>query len=455
MGDEDAAEALSRAGVGKTELSRRFGVSPRLIHYWIATGQLDRDLAAGGTSAARRRPRKQKLDPYKTIIDERLRWFPRLSAQRLFDEVRAAGYPNGYGRVRDYVSAFRSRDPVEAEARFETPPGRQGQVDFGDVHAAVGPAPRAAGGAGPLAAAVAALLPPPDHGGAVRRPGERVRPLRRRAAGTAVRPDARGRSLGRPRRRRRADPERGVPALRGALGLHAAIVPTLRARTKGKVERPIRYLRGSFFYGREFASDADLLGLAAHWLDATANVRVHGTTGERPLDRFERDERRVLGPRAGRPYRRLGAAAATGREGAAAPAGGLRGGRAMKAAAKNRRDRVRAMLADLKMPGALEVADDILAQADGGSVTTGEAVEKLLGAQIELRNNRRLASAMRSSRLPAVSEDAPRVRLRLPAQHQARADREPARARLRRLRRERDPAGSAGSGSIVHTSLRY
>ena len=74
----------------------------------------------------------------------------------------------------------------------------------------------------------------------------------------------------------------------------------------------------------------------------------------------------------------------------------------MKAAAKNRRERVRAMLADLKMPGALEVSDDILAQADGGNVTAGEAIEKLLGAQIELRNNRRLNSAMRTSRLPAV-----------------------------------------------------
>ena len=74
----------------------------------------------------------------------------------------------------------------------------------------------------------------------------------------------------------------------------------------------------------------------------------------------------------------------------------------MTAAGKSRRDRVRAMLADLKMPGALEVADDILAQADGGTVTAGEAVERLLDAQIKLRNNRRLSSAMRSSRLPAV-----------------------------------------------------
>ena len=74
----------------------------------------------------------------------------------------------------------------------------------------------------------------------------------------------------------------------------------------------------------------------------------------------------------------------------------------MKAAAGTRRDRVRAMLADLKMPGALEAADDILAGADSGAATAGEAIELLLGAQIELRNNRRLQSAMRSSRLPAV-----------------------------------------------------
>ena len=84
-----------------------------------------------------------------------------------------------------------------------------------------------------------------------------------------------------------------------------------RAQTKGKVERPIRYLRESFFYGREFAGDADLDEQAARWLDGTANVRRHGTTGERPVDRFERDERGALGPLAGRPYRRLGATQAS------------------------------------------------------------------------------------------------------------------------------------------------
>ena len=74
----------------------------------------------------------------------------------------------------------------------------------------------------------------------------------------------------------------------------------------------------------------------------------------------------------------------------------------MKAAARSRRDRIRAQLADLKMPGALEAVDDVLTGVDGGGVTASEAIEQLLGAQIMLRNNRRLQAAMRSSRLPAI-----------------------------------------------------
>ena len=66
------------------------------------------------------------------------------------------------------------------------------------------------------------------------------------------------------------------------------------------------------------------------------------------------------------------------------------------------RDRVRGQLADLKMPGALEALDDILGALDSGALQAPAAIEALLGAQIGLRNNRRLQAAMRSSRLPAV-----------------------------------------------------
>ena len=76
----------------------------------------------------------------------------------------------------------------------------------------------------------------------------------------------------------------------------------------------------------------------------------------------------------------------------------------MKSAPPSRRDRLRQILADLRMPGALEALDAILHGVDGGTLTAPDAIEQLLSAQIHLRNNRRLQAAMRSSRLPAVKQ---------------------------------------------------
>jgi DNA replication protein DnaC len=59
-------------------------------------------------------------------------------------------------------------------------------------------------------------------------------------------------------------------------------------------------------------------------------------------------------------------------------------------------------LSDLQMPGSLEVVDYLLEKLDHGSLGPAEAMEQLLAAQVELRRQRRLASAMSSSRLPAL-----------------------------------------------------
>lgn len=74
----------------------------------------------------------------------------------------------------------------------------------------------------------------------------------------------------------------------------------------------------------------------------------------------------------------------------------------MTGAIRSPRETIRAMLADLKMPGSLEAVDGILSEVDGGKLATTEAIKCLLAAQISLRNNRRLQAAMRSSRLPAI-----------------------------------------------------
>lgn len=69
-----------------------------------------------------------------------------------------------------------------------------------------------------------------------------------------------------------------------------------RARTKGKDERGVGYVKRNAIAGHRFASLEELQAHLARWMREVADVRVHGTTAEPPIDRFERDERRTLVP---------------------------------------------------------------------------------------------------------------------------------------------------------------
>lgn len=68
-----------------------------------------------------------------------------------------------------------------------------------------------------------------------------------------------------------------------------------RARTKGKTESGVKYVKRNALAGRSFESFDALVAHLDAWM-ARADAREHGTTHERPLDRFERDERAALRP---------------------------------------------------------------------------------------------------------------------------------------------------------------
>ena len=74
-----------------------------------------------------------------------------------------------------------------------------------------------------------------------------------------------------------------------------------RARTKGKDERGVGYVKHNAIAGRSFASWAALEAHLAWWMREVADVRLHGTTGEAPVVRFERDEAASLRPLRDRP----------------------------------------------------------------------------------------------------------------------------------------------------------
>jgi len=68
-----------------------------------------------------------------------------------------------------------------------------------------------------------------------------------------------------------------------------------RARTKGKTESGVGYVKRNAITGREFASFADLERHLAAWM-VKADEREHGSTHEAPRVRFERDEASRLKP---------------------------------------------------------------------------------------------------------------------------------------------------------------
>lgn len=74
-----------------------------------------------------------------------------------------------------------------------------------------------------------------------------------------------------------------------------------RARTKGKDERGVGYVKRNALAGHTFESLPQLEAHLAAWTREVADVRVHGTTGEAPLARFRRDEAARLRPLADRP----------------------------------------------------------------------------------------------------------------------------------------------------------
>jgi transposase len=292
-------------GLSKAGIARKLGLNRRTINRWIAGGQIEREVETAQVPAPVRRGRPPKLEAFKPIIDARLKDYPALSAVRLFDEVEAAGYTGGLTQLKLYVAQVRPQPDPEPIVRFETEPGHQAQVDFAEFTF-----PWGKRYAFVIVLGYSRLLwlkfsPKQDMPALLSGLEEAFaffggvpREILFDQMASVITRDLRdqgGRLV------------ENAEFLRFAAhwGFRVRACRPYRAQTKGKVERPIRYVRGSFVYARDFVGDDDLNAQAITWLSSKANVRKHRTTGERPLDRFERDEQALLLPLAARPYRSL------------------------------------------------------------------------------------------------------------------------------------------------------
>ena len=245
----------------------------------------------------KRKPRVKKLDPFVLYLERRIEEGV-LNCNKLLEEIRRQGYQGGKSLVKSFVQPYREARQQEATVRFETLPGKQAQVDWGHFGFILHHGRRRKLYAflmtlGWSRASYLEFTVSADtawwlrcHIHAFRYFNGVPQDVLHDNPKTAVLDrDADGTIHWNPRYLDFAD----------YYGFTPKACRPYRAQTKGKVESGIRYVRGNFWPGLKFTDLADLNRQALDWLDGTANVRIHGTTGEVPVERLALEDLQPLG----------------------------------------------------------------------------------------------------------------------------------------------------------------
>ncbi|TPG37955.1 IS21 family transposase [Roseomonas nepalensis] len=290
---------LARQGLTVSAIARRTGHDRKTIRTYIARG-------LEPPAYKPRPPAPSPLAPFEAFLRERVGRFPDLTGRRLWREVRDLGFAGGYSTVTDFLRTVRPPATPGFERRFETPPGRQAQVDFAHFRVRFEDEP----GAERIVWLFSLVL------GHSRMMWARF--VAQQDLATVLRCHvAAFEALGGVPEQILYDRMRtavlGEVDERGivynskllALAAHYGTVPKAcrpyRAKTKGKVERPFRYVREDFFLARSFRSLDDLNAQFTQWLDQVANRRLHGTTGRIVIEHFA-EERPSLKPLPAGPF---------------------------------------------------------------------------------------------------------------------------------------------------------
>lgn len=269
---------LHRQGLKISMIARQLGIDRKTVRKYLA-----RDV--GIPAYGPRQPRKRLIDGHVDYLKQRLDAYPGLTAQRLMREIGERGYKGGYSTVRDVVRELRPPGSGRGFAvRFETPPGHQAQVDFAQFQVRFTDQPDKVQivwlfsmvlGFSRLIWARFAYRQTLQtvlacHRAAFEAIGGVPREILYDRMKTAV--------IGE-NEEGRVVYNRALCDLAGHYGFLPKACRPYRPETKGKVERPFRYIREDFFLGTVFRDIDDLNAQLARWLVDVANARVHATTG--------------------------------------------------------------------------------------------------------------------------------------------------------------------------------
>lgn len=296
--DEVAAmRRLRELGWGSRRIARELGCSRETVRRWLEKGIWRGYRRSCG--------QPKKLDGFDVWLAEKFRQHRGNADVVRQDLEREKGITISLRTLERSVAHLRQEMLAEARAtvRFETAPGRQLQVDFGELRLPIGGEP------GRLFLFVATL-------GYSRRIYVQAFRHERQWAWFAGMEGAFRHFEGLPEevlfdnakalvdRHDRATREvvfnQRLHAFARYWGFRPHACAPYRARTKGKDERGVGYVKRNAIAGHVFHSWVELEAHLAWWMREVADARIHGTTGEAPVERFAREEVAKLKPLNGR-----------------------------------------------------------------------------------------------------------------------------------------------------------
>jgi len=278
---------LKHLGLPNTQIARELGINRDTVSLYLK--QPDRRHC--------RRKRSSKLDQHKPFIDGILEEHAGVPATVILSRLRERGYTGGITILTDYLrEKKRSSSSRKAFIRFESDPGRQMQIDWGHFGIiAYGNAKRKLSAFAITESYSRMLYVEFTH--------SQKQDLLHRCLLNAF-----AFFGGTPHELLVDNMLTAVIERQGLLvRFNDAFLDFLRPlkinpvacnvrspQEKGKVERSIGYLRQSFWPLRKMQNLADANAQVRQWLDEIANRRIHGTTGERPMERFKEVHLRSL-----------------------------------------------------------------------------------------------------------------------------------------------------------------
>lgn len=275
---------LDRKGISVSDIARQTGRDRKTVRKVLTSEapQLARQPAQG---------RGSKLDPFREYLDHRIKEGC-LNGNVLLDEITRRGYGGKISILRGVLTPLRAelRRQREATERFETGPGKQAQVDWGEFgkiwDSKSGCWRKVYGFLFTLGCSRAQYLEfsvscDLEHFLACHVQAFTALGIPEKILYDNLKTGILG---------RRSDGSPVLPGRFADFALYYGFTPTYcrpyRPQTKGKVERGIGYVRQNFWVRvaaeverKELELDG-LNGRATGWVGNVANVRVHGTHGE-------------------------------------------------------------------------------------------------------------------------------------------------------------------------------